>query len=186
MMDEEEVWTTQERYVALEAELQALRQRNKELMRGLQEQWEIVAAERLRVDRRSRAQTQQFANLTEELLVGRRGPEVQLGGMRLSIKVEKPENYDGSKGRDLDTWIFQAREHLDLTVIPEWGHVPYATPLLWGNVVLWWHELTKVGTAQRLGMTFALFCMSNSGQKIIVATVEMNWPHYTNIVENPL
>ena len=33
-----------------------------------------------------------------ELLVGQRGPEVQMEGMRISVKVEKLDNYDGSKG----------------------------------------------------------------------------------------
>ena len=44
---------------------------------------------------------QEFANLTVELLAGRRGPEVQMEGMRIGVKVEKPENYDGSKGPDI-------------------------------------------------------------------------------------
>ena len=75
----------------------------------------------------------EFANLTAELLAGRRGPEVQMEGMRIGVKVEKPENYDGSKGRDLDTWLFQVQEHLQLTVIPVRGHVPYAASLLRGK-----------------------------------------------------
>ena len=50
----------------------------------------------------------------------------------MGVKVEKPEAYDGDKTRDLDTWLVQVREHLNLTVIPERGHVPYAA--------LWWHE----------------------------------------------
>ena len=37
MMDEEEACTAQERYAALEIELQVLHQRNEELMRKLQE-----------------------------------------------------------------------------------------------------------------------------------------------------
>ena len=48
----------------------------------------------------------EFVNLTMELLVGRRGPEVKLEGMHIGVKVEKPENYDGNKGRDVDTWLF--------------------------------------------------------------------------------
>ena len=59
-----------------------------------------------------------------ELLAGRRGPDVQLDGMRIGVKVEKPENYDGSKGRDLDTWLLQVQKHLNITMIPERGHVP--------------------------------------------------------------
>ena len=61
----------------MEAELQALRQQNEELARSVQEQQEMVATERVRADRRARAQMQEFANLTAELLVGRQGPDVQ-------------------------------------------------------------------------------------------------------------
>ena len=57
----------------MEAELQALRQRNAELIRDLQKQQNIAATERLRADRRSRAQTQEFTNLTPELLTERQG-----------------------------------------------------------------------------------------------------------------
>ena len=76
ILDEEAARTAEERYTALEAELQAMRLRNEELTRGLQEQESVVAAERLRVDRRAQAQMREFANLTAELLAGRRGPEV--------------------------------------------------------------------------------------------------------------
>ena len=62
---------------------------------------------------------QEFANLTVELLVGQRGLELQLEGMRMGVKVEKPEAYDGDKSHDLDTWLFQVCEHLNLTVIPK-------------------------------------------------------------------
>ena len=74
-MGEEEAQAAAERYAAMEAEPQALRQRNEELVRAVQEQQEIVATERLRADCRSRAQTQEFANLTMEFLAGRPGPE---------------------------------------------------------------------------------------------------------------
>ena len=47
----------------------------------------------------------EFANLMAELMAGRRGPEVQLDGKRIRVKVKKPENYDGNKQRDLDTWL---------------------------------------------------------------------------------
>ena len=76
-------------------------------MHGLQAQEEVVVAERLRGDQRAQAQMHEFTNLTAELLVGRRGPEVQMDGMCIGVKVGKPGNYDGSKGRDLDTWLFQ-------------------------------------------------------------------------------
>ena len=85
----------------------------------------------------------EFANLMAELLAGRRGPEVQMDGMRIGVKIEKPENYDGSKGRDMDTWLFQVQEHLQLTVILVRGHVPYAASLLRGNAALWWRELCQ-------------------------------------------
>ena len=49
---------------------------------------------------------QEFNNLMAELLEGQRWPEVQFEGMRLGVKVEKPDNYDGSKGKDVDMWLF--------------------------------------------------------------------------------
>ena len=57
VMGEEEAQQAAERYAAMEAELQALRQRNEELMRAVQEQQNLVAAERVRADRCARAQT---------------------------------------------------------------------------------------------------------------------------------
>ena len=68
---------------------------------------------------------------------------MHMDGMRIGVKVEKPENYNGSKGRDLDMWLFQVQEHLQLIVILVRGHVLYATSLLRGNVALWWHELCE-------------------------------------------
>ena len=117
IIDEAEAQQAAERYAQMEADMQALQQRNAELIRDLQEQQNIVAMERLCADRRSNAQTQEFANLTAELLAGRQGPQVQLDGMRLSVKVEKPENYDGDKVKDVDTWLFQVREHLELSTV---------------------------------------------------------------------
>ena len=40
-------------------------------------------------------------------------------GMRMGVKVEKPEAYDGDKSRDLDNWLFQVHKHFNLTVIPK-------------------------------------------------------------------
>ena len=85
VIDEAEAQQASERYAQMEAELPALQQRNAELTRDLQEQQNIAATERLRADRRSRAQTQEFANLTAELLAGRQGPQVQLDGTRLNV-----------------------------------------------------------------------------------------------------
>ena len=140
LIDEADAQQAAERYAQMEAELQALQQRNAEIMRELQEAQNAAATERVRADRRSRAQTQEFATLTAELLAARQGPQVQLQGMRYGIKVEKPANYDGDKGQDLDTWLFQVREHLDLATIPAAGHVAYAASLLRGNAALWWRE----------------------------------------------
>ena len=53
VLDEAEAHEVEERYAALEAELKALRQRNEELMRALQETQDAVATERLHADRHS-------------------------------------------------------------------------------------------------------------------------------------
>ena len=143
LIDEAEAQQAAERYARMEAELQALRQRNEEIMRDLQEAQNAAATERVRADRRSRAQTQEFANLTAELLAGRQGPQVQLQGMRFGLKVKKPTTYDGDKGHDLDTWLFQVREHLELATIPAEGRVAYAASLLRDNAALWWREACK-------------------------------------------
>ena len=66
---------------------------------------------------------------------------VQFEGMHLGIKVEKSDSYYGRKGKDVDPWLFQVREDLDLNTIPECGHVPYTALLLRGNRALWWREL---------------------------------------------
>ena len=97
---------------------------------------------------------QEFANLTAELLAGRQGPQAHLEGVRLNIKVEKPDTYDGDKAKDLDTWLFQVREHLALSVLQK-GHVPYATSLLRGNAALWWREACE---ANRRRATWEDFC----------------------------
>ena len=52
VLDEAEAQQAAERYAQMEAELQALRQRNEELIRDLQEQQNIAATERVRADRR--------------------------------------------------------------------------------------------------------------------------------------
>ena len=57
VMDEAEAQQAAERYARMEAELQALQQRNKEIMRELQEAQNVAVTERTRADRRSRAQT---------------------------------------------------------------------------------------------------------------------------------
>ena len=106
VLGEEKARTAEARYGALKAGLQAMHLCNEELMHGLREQEEIVVAEWLREDRRAQAQMREFANLMAELMAGRREPEVQLEGMRIGVKVEKPENYDGSKQRDLHMWLF--------------------------------------------------------------------------------
>ena len=64
-------------------------------------------------------------------------------GMRISVKVEKPNNYDNSKGCNINTWLFQVQEHLNLTIILERGHIVYATLVLHRNAALWWWELCE-------------------------------------------
>ena len=59
--------------------------------------------ERLRVDRQTCAQVQDFANLIAELIVGRRRPEMHFKGMWIGVKVEKLDNYDSGKHRSVDT-----------------------------------------------------------------------------------
>ena len=58
---------------------------------------------------------------------------MQWEGMRIGVKVEKPVTYIGEKGCDLDTWLFQVREHLEITTIPIQGHVQYVVSLLRGE-----------------------------------------------------
>ena len=143
VMDEEQARAAEKHYAWMEATLQELQQQKQEVQRHLQEQQNIVETEHLRADRRSRVQTQEFPNLTTELLAGRRGPEVQMEGIRMGVKVEKPDTYDGDESRNLDTWLFQVCEHLNLTVIPKRGHVPYVTSLLYSNAALWWRKMCE-------------------------------------------
>ena len=75
--------------------------------------------------------------------------------MRLNVKVEKPEQYDGNKTKDLDSWLFQVREHLELSTVPARGHVPLAASLLCGNAALWWREVCE---ANRRPVTWDDFC----------------------------
>ena len=155
VLGEEEAQQVAERYAKMEAELQALRQQNEELVHTVQEQQEMVAMERLRADCRARAQMQEVANLTAELLAGRQGPDVQVQGMRIGVKVEKPKIYSGKKSLDLDTWLFQVREHLQITTVPAPCHVPYAASLLRGNAALWWRETCE---GNRRPATWDDFC----------------------------
>ena len=97
VLGEEEVYQAQERYAALEVELQVMLLCNEKLTGGLREQEEVLAVKRLRVGRRAQAQMREFVNLMAELMAGSGGPEVQLDGMRIGVKIEKPENYDSSK-----------------------------------------------------------------------------------------
>ena len=142
-MADEQTRQLAERVAALEAELQATLQANAELTRGLQEQREIAEIAQLRADRRGRAQMQDFANLTAELIAGRRRPEGQMENVRLGVKMECPDYFEGGKTQDVDTWLFQVHEHLNITIIPERGHIPYAASLFRGNAALWWREVCE-------------------------------------------
>ena len=57
LIDEADAQQAAERYAQMETELQALQQRNAEIMRELQEAQNAAATECVRADRRSRAQT---------------------------------------------------------------------------------------------------------------------------------
>ena len=122
MMVDDQIQQMAERIAALETELQTTLQNNTGLTRELQEYRERVETERIRADRRSRLQIQEFANLTAELVAGRRVPAME--GVHIGVKVERPEYFDGGKTQDVDTWLFQVCEHLDITAIPERGRVP--------------------------------------------------------------
>ena len=65
-------------------------------------------------------------------------------GMRIGVKIEKLDNYNGSKACNLDTWLFQVWEHLNLMVIPKCGHIPYVASLLRGE-----HNSVVVGVVQK-------------------------------------
>ena len=75
--------------------------------------------------------------------------------MRFNLKVEKPKTYDGDKARDLDTWLFQVREHLELLTVPMGGRVTYTASFLRGNAALWWREACE---ANRRPATWDNFC----------------------------
>ena len=140
-MAEEQMRQLAERVAALEAELQATRRANAELTQGLAEQREIAETAQLRADRRGRAQMHDFAQLTAEM-VAARGPEVQ-GERRFGVKMERPDYFEGDRHQDVDTWLFQVREHLDIVRMPEDSQVPYAASLFRGNAALWWRELCE-------------------------------------------
>ena len=110
-MAEEQMRQLAERIAALEAELRATQQANAELTQGLTEQREIAETAQLRADRRGRAQMQDFAQMTAEM-VAARGPEGQ-GERRFGVKLERPDYFEGGKQQDVDTWLFQVREHLN-------------------------------------------------------------------------
>ena len=155
-MAEAQMQQLMERVAALEAELQATRQANVELTQQFQEQREVAETAQLRADRRGRAQMHDFANLTAELLAGRQGePAVQMEPVRLGVKMEHPDHFEGGKWQDVDTWLFQVREHLTMTNLPARGHIPYAASLFRGNAALWWREVCEA--AHRPG-TWDEFC----------------------------
>ena len=61
----------------------------------------------------------------------------------IGVKMERPNHFYGSKDQDVDTWLFQVCEHLDITVIPKRGQLPYAASLFPYNAALWWHEICE-------------------------------------------
>ena len=75
--------------------------------------------------------------------------------MRVSVKAENPENYDGDKVKDLDTWLFPVHEHLELSTVPAGAYVAYAASLIRGNAAMWWREACE---AHRRPATWEDFC----------------------------
>ena len=161
-----------ERIAALEAELRATQQANAELTQGLTEQREIAETAQLRADRRGRAQMQDFAQMTAEM-VAARGSEGQ-GERRFGVKLERPDYFDGGKQQDVDTWLFQVREHLTMVTMPEPAQVPYAASLFRGNAALWWRERCENALRPANWHEFAVALRNNSDQKTGVAGGEMN------------
>ena len=164
------VRAAEERFALMEAELQTLREQNETLMRELCEQQSVAEAKRLRAGHRTQAQVHDFANLTAELLAGRAGPAVNIGGPHMGVKMERPEAFDGSKHQDVDTWLFQVGEHLRMLNIPEDSRVPYAASLLRGNAAMWWRERCKSGERAADWPTFcamlcAQFCVENLARR---------------------
>ena len=109
---------------------------------------------------------QDFANLTAEIIAGRRGPEVQMENVRIGVKMERPDYFYGSKDQDVDTWLFQVREHLDITVIlsVDRSHMPHlcsAVMPLYGGA-----KSVKRTIVQGTGMTFAVLCATNFALRI--------------------
>ena len=101
IMEEAEAQQAAERYARIEAELQALRQRNEEIMRDLQEAQNAAATEHVRADQRSRAQTQEFVNLTAELLAGRQGHKYSSKGCNSVSRFKNLQIMMATKARTL-------------------------------------------------------------------------------------
>ena len=138
VLGEEEARQAEERFAKLQEEFAQARERNQRLEQEMAVLREQAATEHLRGDRRSRAQAQDMAQLTAELIAGR-------GMAPMGMKVEKPEIYDGAKHRDVDTWLFQVEEHMALARVPAASHAGYAASLLRGNAAMWWRELCESG-----------------------------------------
>ena len=47
----------------------------------------------MRAERGERAQMQDFANLTPEIIAGRRGPKVQMENVRIGLKIERRDYF---------------------------------------------------------------------------------------------
>ena len=138
VLGEEEARQAEEQYNKLLEEVNQARERNQRLEQEMAILREQANTERIRGDRRSRAQAQDMAQLTAELIAGR-------GVAPAGIKVEKPETFDGAKHRDVDTWLFQVAEHMVLTRLSADSQVAYAASLLRGNAAMWWREKCEGG-----------------------------------------
>ena len=57
--------------------------------------------------------------------------------------MEMPNNYDGGKYRNIDTWLLQVSKCLNQTNIPVHVHLVYVALLLHGNAVMCWCDLCE-------------------------------------------
>ena len=105
-------------------------------------------------------------------------------GMRISVKVEKPDNYDGGKRCDINTWLFQVREHLNLTVILERGQICMQLQCCAGMRHCGGGSCVKVTTTPQIGKSLAVSSTSSYVQIISVTVGGMSLQGCTSTVKN--
>ena len=61
----------------------------------------------------------------------------------MEVKMEKPDSFNGSKEKDVDTWLFTMDEYMTLLHFNAESFVQYASSFLRGNAALWWREVCE-------------------------------------------